>query len=174
MINDFPSRQEILAKKHTSSYKEQLIEQAKQINVDKIDFESSDFKPRNKIIEKQKIYRWTRLFIKDTLSDIQVNDTIVITHVPTGEKLESVFICFAKKNLEKDSDGNIVAFEGEEDKKVLCLMIDTEKLEDDNLKFIRSLFQNTKWYEYQLLKRTDLLFVNQRTAEAIDYFDVTF
>lgn len=174
MTNDFPSRQELLNRKANSSYQERLIEQVKQINTEKIDFESSDFKPRQKIVEKQKIYRWSRLFIKEEISDLKVNDVIQIKHTVTGEKLDTIFICFSKKNLEKDSAGNIVAFTGEEDKKVLCLMIDTEQLESEKVKFIRTLFQNTRWYEFQLLRRNELLFINKRTGENIEYFDVTF
>ena len=174
MTSDFPTRQEILSNKSNLSYQERLIEQAKNIDTEKIDFESSDFKPRQKVIEKQKIFRWSRLFIKEEISDLKVNDTINISHSITGELLETTFICYAKKNLEKDSDENIVAFTGEEDKKILCLMIDTENLESDKVKFIRTLFQNTRWYEFQLLKRTELKFINTRTGENIEYFDVTF
>lgn len=169
----FPSRKEILEKKQ-NNYLDRLVDEAKSINLEKVDFDKADFKPRAKIIEKQKIFRWTRLFVKEQVIDLKVNDEIQIKHIPTGELLETIFICFAKKNLEKDSDGNIIAFDGEEDKKILCLMIDMEKLESDSIKFIRSLFQNTKWYEFQLLKRDELLFINKRTGENIEYFDVTF
>jgi len=175
MNTEFPSRKEILEKKSSiPDYKQNIIEQVKYIDTNKIDFEASDFKPRHQVVEKQKIYRWTRLFVKEETLDIQVNDIIKLHHLPTDEILESQFICFGKKGLEKDSEGNIVAFDGEEDKQVLCLMIDTQNLESDNVKFIRSLFQNTKWYEFQLMKRSELLFINQRTGEPLDYFDVEF
>lgn len=174
MIDEFPSRKEILEGRMPKTYRDTLVQQVKDIEVEKIDFDNSDFKPRNKIVEKQKEWRWTRLFTKEEVQNLQVNDTILIKHLPTGQKLESQFICFAKKNLERDSDGNIVAFQGEEDKKILCLMIDIERLADDSLSFIRTLFQNTKWYEYQLLRRDELIFENQRTKEKIEYFDVTF
>lgn len=173
-MNEFPSRQEILNRKSEMSYKDKLVEQVKTLDIEKVDFEASDFKPRQKIVEKQRVFRWSRLFVKDEVKDLMVNDTIKILHTVTGEELESSFICFAKKNLEKDSDGNIVAFTGEEDKKVLCLMIDIEKLENEKVKFIRTLFQNTRWYEYQLLRRNELLFINSRTGEQLEYFDVTF
>jgi hypothetical protein len=174
MIEEFPDRKSIIENKKIDSYQQSLVDQVKQLDITNVDFSSSDFKPRNKIVEKQKIYRWSRLFIKDELSDLKVNDVIQIEHLPTGEILKSVFICYAKKNLEKDSDGNIVTFDGDEDKKILCLMIDIEHLESDKVKFIRTLFQNTKWYEYQLMKRTELLFVNKRTDRSIDYYDVAF
>lgn len=176
MNEPFPSRKEILKQKLEagSNYHDMLVEQAKSLNLDKIDFENSDFKPRNKVVEKQKVFRWTRLFVKEPISDLQINDKINIKHLPTGEVLESFFICYAKKGLERDSNGAIVAFEGEEDNKTLCLMIDLDALESDKVEFIRTLFQNTKWYEYQLLRRDELIFENTRTSQTLEYFDVEF
>ena len=85
MNEPFPSRKEILKQKLEagSSYHDMLVEQAKSLNLDKIDFDNSDFKPRNKVVEKQKVYRWTRLFVKEPVTDLQVNDKINIRHLPT-------------------------------------------------------------------------------------------
>jgi hypothetical protein len=176
MNEPFPSREEILRQKikSGSSYHDMLVEQAKSIDLNKVDFDGSDFKPRQKVVEKQKIFRWTRLFVKEEITDLQVNDKIILKHLPTGESLETIFICYAKKGLERDSNGAIIAFDGEEDKKTLCLMLDIDLLESENVKFIRTLFQNTKWYEFQMMRRDELVFENTRTKKLLEYFDVEF
>jgi hypothetical protein len=178
MDMDFPSRKDILESRKrdraSASYLDAVVDQVKSIDIEKVDFENSDFKPRQRIVEKQRVYRWTRVFVKDEVADLVVNDVYNIMHLPTGEIMECQFICFAKKGLAKDSDGSIVSYDGEEDKKILCLMIDTDLLGKDSVRTISSLFPNTPYYEYNLMRRDELVFENKRTGERLDYFDVQF
>jgi len=178
MDMDFPSRKDILDSRkrnqQSPSYLDAVVDQVKSIDIEKVDFENSDFKPRQRIVEKQRVYRWTRVFVKEEVVDIAVNDIYHIRHLPTGESMECSFICFAKKGLAKDSSGSIVSYDGEEDRKILCLMIDTDLLGKEGVRTISSLFPNTPYYEYNLMRRDELVFENKRTGERLDYFDVQF
>lgn len=178
MEMDFPSRKEILESRRrpqeAPSYLDGVVQQVKSIDIDGVDFEKSDYKPKQRVVEKQRVYRWTRVFLKDEVVDIQASDPYHLVHVPTGEILECSFVCYAKRGLSKDSEGNIVAYEGEDDRKVLCLMIDTDLLGKEGVRLISSLFPNTPYYEYNLMRRDELVFENQRTGERLDYFDVQF
>ena len=63
----------------------------------------------------------------------------------------------------------------EDDKKILCLMVDEKEVNySDKIPFIRTLFKTGRHYEYQLVRRDELLFKNKRTDETIDYYDCDF
>ena len=176
MMEDFPTRQQIISKKDGggAGYLDRLVEEVKSIDISKVDFDGSDFRPRQRVVEKQRVYRWTRLFVKEEVADLQVNDRVDIVHLPTSESLQTSFICYAKAGLARDTDGSLVSYDGEDDRKVLCLMIDTELLQGDSAPFLRTLFPNTPHYEYSLLRRDELVFENRRTGQRLDYFDVQF
>lgn len=174
MHNTFPSRQEILNKKN--SYQESIINDIKSIDLDKVDFSNGDFKPRSKIIEKQKVYFWIRLYLKNEDVICKPEDIITIKHTPTNEELEVKFICYSKKNIHKDQNQELVNYDTEDDRKVLCLMVDSERItkNSDDIPFIRTLFKISQYYEYNLLKRDELLFINKSSNISLDYYDVTF
>jgi hypothetical protein len=44
----------------------------------------------------------------------------------------------------------------------------------DDIPFIRTLFKTGRHYEYQLVKRNELLFRNNRTSEILEYYDCDF
>jgi hypothetical protein len=85
------------------------------------------------------------------------------------------FAAWGKKGLERDHQDEVINYNPEDDKKILCLMIDTKMVNfNDEIPFIRTLFKTGNHYEYQLVKRTELLFVNNRNDIILDYFDVDF
>ena len=43
-----------------------------------------------------------------------------------------------------------------------------------DIPFIRTLFKTGIHYEYQLAKRDELLFINDRTGTMIDYYDCDY
>jgi hypothetical protein len=57
----------------------------------------------------------------------------------------------------KDNGDLITQYNSEDDKKVLCLMID-EKLVIGIKKFIRTLFKTGRHYEFQLVKRDEFCY----------------
>lgn len=156
-------------------YQEDILEQAKSIDTTKI-VEAGDFKPRTQIIEKQKVYFWIRLYLREEDQILDPNDTIQIRYVTSGEVLETKFICYNKSILNQDHDPDVVNYNPEDDKKVLCLMVDSEKINKDSedIPFIRTLFKIGQYYDYQLLKREELEFIVQKNGQILDYFDVDF
>lgn len=44
----------------------------------------------------------------------------------------------------------------------------------EGIEFIRTLFKTGRHYEYQLVRRDELLFINKRNGVILDYFDCDF
>lgn len=169
MDNTFPDRKDI-----KKSYQSAILDTIREIDVEKVDFTVGNFKPRSEIVEKQKVYFWIRLYIKEEV-DMKPDTVVKILYTTSGEFLETKFICYSKKGLDKDLDNEIVGYNTEDDKKVLCLMVDSDKINYDNkdIPFIKTLFKTSRFYEYQLLKRDELVFINSDGTK-LDYYDVNF
>ena len=155
-------------------YREQLLEQLRSIDVK--DLKSNfDLVATSNVIEEQKIYFWIRLYLNEELSDIIPGDDITISWSPSDEKLVTKFICFGKIGLEKDHNGEVTNYNPEDDKRILCLMVDENYVNlSEDIPFIRTLFKTGRHYEYQLVKRNELLFTNNRTSEILEYYDCDF
>jgi hypothetical protein len=157
-----------------SDYKELLLEQIKKIDTDGLPDEI-EIVSTSKIIEEQKVYFWIRLYLKEEDLNTQISDDITIKWSPTGEELVTKFICYGKKGLERDHNDQVINYNPEDDKKVICLMIDTKLVNfNDDIPFIRTLFKTGHHYEYQLVKREELLFINQKNGIILDYYDCDF
>jgi len=151
-----------------------LVEKIKTIDTEVVKDWDSNTDTAMKIVEEQKVYVWIRLFLKEE-SDVQIGDTIFMTYTQSGEKLETKFICYGKTDMGKDHDDEIINYNPEDDKKVLCLMVDQEKInKGTDIPFIRTLFKISIHYQYQLVKRDELIFFNSRTGETLDYFDCDY
>ena len=160
----------------TIGYLEDLVEQVKTLDTtdlsDEISKEEQEIK---QVVEEQKVYFWIRLYLKEEDSNLEIGDDISIKWTPTGEELKTKFICFGKTGLQKDYDEEIVNYNSEDDKKVLCLMVDEGQVNyNEDIPFVRTLFKVGRHFEYQLVKRSELLFVNDRNGMILDYFDCTF
>ena len=171
----FPDRKDL--KKSLLNEKlmyDDIAEQAKKIELDKVNFANEDFVPKSKIVQKQAVFLWIRVYLKEDL-DIQPNSDIFINYSPTGEKLQCKFICFAKKGLEKDHQDEVVNYTDEDDKRVLCLMVDEERINihNEDIPFIKTLFKIGRYYQPNVFKRSDLTITND-SDEIIDYFDIDF
>jgi alcohol dehydrogenase YqhD (iron-dependent ADH family) len=57
-----------------------LIEQAKSIDLEKIDFSGADFKPRAEITEKQKVFFWIKLWLHDEI-DIKPDTDVTLKYL---------------------------------------------------------------------------------------------
>jgi len=150
-----------------------LIEQIKEIDTEGLS-DNVENNPQMKIIEKQKVYFWIRLILKEELDDIKVGDDFKITYKFSGEDLMTKFIAYGKKNLNRDLDKEIVSYDPEDDKKILTLMVDSDELESNKIPFIRTLFKTSPYYQFQVYKRSDLTFTNQRTNQEVEYIDCDF
>jgi hypothetical protein len=152
-----------------------IREQVKDISTEKLS-DQVDQTPSYIETEKQLVYIWLRLYVKDEVEDIKEGDNIYITYSPTGEKLQSKFICFGKKNSIRDAESeDQIQMSQEDDPKCLILMVNEETIQTgDDIPFIRSLFKISRHYEFQVYRREELIFINQRTGETIQYYDCDF
>ena len=128
--------------------------------------------PEVKIIEEQKIYVWSRLYLKEEFNpDLEIGDIIKISY-RGQEELETQFISYGFKNLEKDHEDEITEADQEIDDKILILMVDQNEINySTKIPFIQTLFKNSMHYSYEIYKRSELLFINNRTGESMEYFD---
>jgi hypothetical protein len=161
-----------LAKQY--EYLEKLVEQVKDMDTDELSDEV-DNESSTKVIEEQKIFFWIRLYLSEEDPNVKVGDDITIEWVHTGEKLKTKFAAYGKEGVNKDQGDEMTNYNPEDDKRILCLMIDTKMINfNDDLPFIRTLFKTGYHYEYQLVKRNDLTFTNDRSGIMLDYFDCDF
>ena len=169
-----------------TDYREQLLESIKKLDTEGL---SDEIEIISKVVEEQKVYFWIRLYLKEEDLNIQAGDDIVIRCQPRStfidgvkiwesEKVEELvvkFVCYGKKGLEKDHDNEVVNYSNEDDSKILCLMVDETTVNfGEGIGFIRTLFKTGRHYEYQLVRRDELLFINKRNGVILDYFDCDF
>jgi hypothetical protein len=108
------------------------------------------------ILEKQKEFMWTRVYLKEDL-EISPEDIIKISY-QDNESIELQFICYNKKDSNKDTLESITEYNTEDDMKVLCLKVDVDliELDSEHIPFIRSLFKKSKWHQRQIFRKEDL------------------
>ena len=126
-------------------------------------------------ITPEKVYFWTRVYMKEENPNLQIGDEITIEYLPSGEKLKTQFFAYGKTGLEKDHEDTLVNFSQDDDKKVLCLMVD-EKIvnESEEIPYIRTLFKLGRHYEYNVLRREELAFTCDRNGVMVEWFDCDF
>lgn len=154
---------------------ELIVSQVKNIDRDDLS-DDVDQEPKSNQVEKQMVYIWIRLYIKEELSDIKEGDDFIIRYLPSGEKLITKFICFGKKNSFKDAEEfSQIQITTEDDTKCLCLMVNEDKIQTgEEIPFIRTLFKVSKHFEYQVYLREELEFTNVRTGQSVEYIDCDF
>lgn len=168
-----------------TDYREQLLESIRKIDTDGLSDEV-DQTSTLKVVEEQKVYFWIRLYLKEEDLNLEIGDDIVITYDPLAslgkeivsdykEELVTKFVCYGKKGLDKDHNDELVNYSNEDDNKILCLMIDERVVNfGEGINFIRTLFKTGRHYEYQLVRRDELLFINKRNGIILDYYDCDF
>lgn len=125
-------------------------------------------------VTPEKVYFWTRVYLKEEDTNIKIGDNVWIEYTPSGERLESTFITYGKKGLERDHEDEVVNYNPEEDRKILCLMIEEKQVnEGEGIPFIRTLFKLGRHYDYQLVRRDELIFVKS-DGGILDYYDCDF
>ena len=126
-------------------------------------------------ITPEVVYFWTRLYLKEENPNVEIGDWVNITYTTSGEKLKCQFFAYGKTGLDRNHDDELINFNSEDDKKVLCLMVEEKVVnESEDIPFIRTLFKLGRHYEYQLVKRDELQFVVERNGVILDYFDSDF
>jgi hypothetical protein len=156
------------------SYIEQLVEQIKSIDTTDLSNDVSN-DAETIVVEEQKIFFWIRLYLKEESTNINLGDDIIIRYTPSGEEMTTKFSAYGKKGLERDHLDQVTNYNPEDDKRILCLMVDERTVNYSNdIPFIRTLFKTGNHYEYQLVRRHELLFINSKTNESIEYFEIDF
>lgn len=169
--NVFPDRKELAKRRN---YRDSIIEQAKSIDVEKIDYNNVDFGPQNKVVEEQKVYFWIRIYLKDEI-EISPNTDVTFTYLPDNESLVAKFICYAKKGHEKDKQQDVVNYNPEDDKRILCLMVDADRIDkkSEDIPFIRTLFRISRWYTPQILRLSEFKITDTSERE-FEFYDIDF
>ena len=125
-------------------------------------------------ITPEKVYFWTRIYLTEEDPSVKVGDTVWLEYTPSGERLETKFITYGKKGLERDHEGEVTNYNPEDDRRILCLMIEESTVNNgEGIPFLRTLFKLGRHYEYQLVRRSELVFVKQ-DGGIIDYYDCDF
>jgi hypothetical protein len=126
-------------------------------------------------ITPEKVYFWTRVYMKEENTNIEIGDYITIKYLPSGEELKTQFITYAKDGLDKDHDDELTSYNAEDNKKILCLMVDEKEInEREDIPFIRTLFKLGHHYEYNVMRRDELIFTNDRNGVLVEWFDCDF
>jgi hypothetical protein len=174
--------------KNTMDRYKNIIEDIKKISTEDL---SDDVvqKPNMKIIEKQAVFYWIRIHLSSKKSDEGVSiedlsycenldtvngDEFSIFWVPTGEKIDATFISYGKKGLVKDSYIPEIVGNLEDDRSVLIIMVNEEYFISDEVPILRTFFKGSKYYTQQAYRKSDLLLVNKRTNESINYITIDF
>ena len=158
----------------SNNYLDNIVELIRTIDTTELT-DSVDQTVVSKVTEEQKVYFWIRLYLKDENINAQIGDDISINWKLSGEKLITKFICYGKTGLSKDHQDEMTNYNPEDDKKCLCLMIDSKMVNFNNdIPFIRTLFKTGYHYEYQLVKREDLQFIIDKNSVILDYFECDF
>ena len=167
----FPDRKFIV---RSEAHLDNIVEEAKKIDLNKVNFDGEDFQPHTKIIQKQKVYLWIRLYIKEEI-DINPETKITISYLDGQETLETYFMYFGKKGLERDTSGEIVNFNPEDDKKILCLLIDSDAINVNcsEIPYLKTLFPLGKFFKPQYVKKFDFAFILD-DGQQIDFYDIDF
>jgi len=158
------------------NYQELILQQIKSIDTKELSDLNLDYADTISIkeVEKQKIYFWIRLYLKEEMSDLKIGDDFDIIYTKSGETLTGKFIAFGKKNLNRDLDNVIVNYDPEDNPKCLCIMVDEEEMKSEKIPFIRTLFKTSTFFEYQVYRREELTFTNTRTLQSCEYVDCDF
>ena len=77
----FPDRKSIVK---SDAHLDNIVEKAKKIDVEKVNFEGEDFQPLTKIIQKQRSYIWIRLYVKE---EIDINPETKINFIYINFKI---------------------------------------------------------------------------------------
>jgi hypothetical protein len=157
-----------------SDYRQQLVDIIRKIDTNDIS-DDVEVIATSKVVDEQKVYIWIRLHLNQENNNILPGDDVEIKWVPSGETLVTKFVCFGKSGLERDHLGQVTNYNPDDDRRILCLMVDENEINFSNdITFIRTLFKTGRHYDYQLVKRSELLFINKKNQQVLDYFDCDF
>lgn len=127
-----------------------------------------------KEIEKQKEFFWIRIYLSEDDTRLKMGDIVHIEYKPTNEKLEMIFGGYEKVGLTKNYDEEVINYVNDDDKKILCCMIDLHRVnvESEDIPTIRTLFRNSRHYIEELYFKRDI--VISFNGHEYDYTSIGF
>jgi hypothetical protein len=173
--NVFPDRKDLKKKiVEKNLLYQDIADQASKIDLDKVDYSGEDFVPRSEIKQKQKVFFWIRVYLKEEIN-IEPNSNVHIIWKETNEKIETKFICYAKKGLDRDLDEQVTNYNPEDDRRVLCLMVDEDRINihNEDIPFIKTLFRIGRFYQPQVWRKEDMVLMDSNNNE-LPWFDIDF
>lgn len=155
----FPNREE-LKKGKPSDYRSSILSQLEKALSNNDPRQWKDEPDIKKVeIEKQKEYFWTRIYLKEEDQYLKQGDVITMTYVPTNEKIEMIFGSYEKEGLNKDYNEQVINYVSDDNKSILCCMIDLDRLNKDSedIPTLRTFFRNSRYYQENLFLKDEIL-----------------
>jgi hypothetical protein len=131
-------------------------------------------KVSTKITQAQGTFGYIRVYLSESDDTLKPGDFIDIEYPEGIEKFQTTFISYGKDlGKVRDSD-ELVDYVPEEDKKVLCLMVNIDHINynSDHIPFLRSLFKMGRYFQYQLFKYEELNVKSE--LKDFQFFDINF
>lgn len=138
------------------------------------DEDNFDRDVQTNVTEESKVFSWIRVYLNEEYENIKKGDVVKLRYNLTGEICDLIFGSYNMVGSNKDTDGDVLTdYNSEEDKKVLCLMVDIKSIENDKtLPLIRTLFRQSKWYAFNLLKLNDISILHNE--KELPYYSIDF
>lgn len=173
------TRKELLAEhnssKFTNSLYDSIVESVKSIDINTIIDGNDNESVAINQVQKSTSYLWLRLYLNEDDTTTQASDTITMHYLDYDEKLALHFVCYAKTNTTQDTNEAVVNYNPEDDKKVLCMMVEEDAITKDNkLEYIKTMFKTLPWFQKQYFRPVELTFTNERTGQVYDYYSADF
>jgi len=157
-MNTFPNRKD-LSENQAIGYQEGLLQELeKAVAHQDIDTWGEEADVKINEVEKAKVFIWTRVYLKEERDNIKRGQIIKLKYVPTNEEIEMVFGAYEKEGLNKDFDDEVTNYISKDDKKILCCMIDQNRINKDSIDIpnLRTFFRSSRYYEENLFFKRDL------------------
>jgi len=170
---EFPERKEI--NKNSVDYQTKILDQMLKAveNANPAEW-TDDPSIKNVEVEKQKEYFWIRIYLKEEDNDLEQGDIITMTYVPTNEKIEMIFGSYEKEGLNRDHNDEVINYVSDDDKKILCCMIDLERINknSDDIPTLRTFFKNSRYYQENLFLKDEIKIESDN--KKYDYSSLSF
>jgi predicted ATP-dependent Lon-type protease len=153
-----------------NNYLDNIIEEIKKIETENLkEFDECE-QIKVEITQKTKVYFWIRVYLKEEI-DIKSGDKVIINWNIYDEKIETQFLAFGKKGLDKDHLEQITYGNLEDDKKILSLMVDSDIVNySKEIPHLRKLFKLSHHYQEEIIRHNELDFLSN--GEKLEYYDL--
>lgn len=143
--------------------------------IDSMDFTNTQFSdnPNMKVDEVQKgtEHIWTRIYLREEV-EIDPKDIIEVKYLPNNTSMQMSFICFGKPITSKNSAEGIANYNPEDDRKVLCVMVESSVLKAN--KTPNNFFRANPFTSDVLIRIADMEIYNVTKGVKLDYYDIDF